>query len=236
MSVGRAEREAMVLDNAVLREGAGTMSGAAERGSGAGTLARRLALGIALGATLLVGGCSVLGGGSTPTDTFDLTAPREVAAPRGSALQILVPEPATDRAVDTDRIVVRPSATEINYFAGAQWSDRLPRLVQSRLIEAFENSKRFRAAGRPGQGLLIDYQVVGEIRAFEYDAAAKVARVEFSVKLMNDKTGRVVATSVFKAETPVAGDSARTAVAGFDAALADVLRQVVGWTATNAGR
>ena len=189
-----------------------------------------LALGLGLG------GCSLLGGGSTPVDTFDLPAPREVAAPRGAALQILVPEPAADRALDTERMVVRPSPTEINYFAGAQWSDRLPRLVQSRLIEAFENSHRFRAAGRPGQGLLIDYQVVGEIRAFDYDVASKTARVELSVKLMNDKTGRVVATQVFHGEAAVAGDDARTAVAGFDQALGRVLADVVGWTAKNAGR
>ncbi|WP_333822742.1 ABC-type transport auxiliary lipoprotein family protein [Pinisolibacter sp.] len=181
----------------------------------------------ALGLAAVLAGCSAVM--PTPSaDTYDLSAPATTTPPRGRSLQILVAEPAADRALDTERIVVRPSATEIAYFSGAQWSDRLPRLVQSRLVGALEASGRFRAAGRPGQGLAIDRQIVTEIRAFDYEAGEGRVVIALSMKLMDDRTGRVLATRAFRAEEP-ATDSAKAAVAAFDRAQARLMAEIVAW-------
>ena len=51
------------------------------------------------------------------------------------------------------------------------WGDKLPRIVQSKLVEAFENSGKLGGVGMPGQGLAIDYQIVTDIRSFEIDAS-----------------------------------------------------------------
>lgn len=183
---------------------------------------------VASGASLFLAGC--VSGGGQVSETFDLSVPRDIPQGRGSAAQILVPEPLALRALDTERIVVRPRPTEINYLAGAQWSDRLPKLIQTRLLQTFENSGRVRAAGRPGQGLLIDYQVVSDIRAFEFDVDAKRAVIEISVKLMNDKTGRVVATEVFRSETEADRDDAKAIAGALDTALDRQLRGILDWT------
>ena len=61
--------------------------------------------------------------------------------------------------------------TSTEYLAQSQGSDRLPRMVQLRLLQAFENTGRIGAVGVPGQGLAIDYQLVMEIRRFEIDVA-----------------------------------------------------------------
>lgn len=196
----------------------GTAKGARARA------ARRLALVCAAG---LLAGCSVVAGPAS-VDTFDLTVP-ETAAPvaRTRMLQVLVPEPVVDRAYDGDRLLVRPRADEIAYFSGAQWSDRLPRLVQSRLVTALERSGRFRAAGRPGQGLAIDRQLVVEIRAFDYLSAERRVEVVLAVKTMDDRTGRVLAMREHRAEAPVADDGARAVVAGFDDAFGRVVEAIV---------
>jgi cholesterol transport system auxiliary component len=181
----------------------------------------------ALGFAALLAGCSAVM--PTPSaDTYDLSAPATTAPPRGRSLQVLVAEPAADRALDTERIVVRPSATEIAYFSGAQWADRLPRLVQSRLVAALEASGRFRAAGRPGQGLAIDRQIVTEIRAFDYEAGEGRVVISLSIKLMDDRSGRVLATRSFRAEEP-ATDSAKAAVAAFDRAQTRLMAEIVAW-------
>lgn len=163
-------------------------------------------------------------------ETYDLAAAEPSKATAGRSLQVLVAEPTSDRAFDTDRIVVRPSATEIAYFSGAQWADRLPRLLQSRLVAALEASGRFRAAGRPGQGLAIDRQIVTEIRAFDYEASAGRVVIALSVKTMDDRTGRVLAAESFRAEEP-SGDDAKSAVAAFDRAQARLLPEIVAWAA-----
>lgn len=191
--------------------------------------AARLRLGGILGLAAVLAGCSAVM--PTPAvDTYDLGTPTVAAAPKGRSTQVLVPEPTADRAFDTDRIVVRPSATEIAYFAGAQWADRLPRLLQSRLIASLEASGRFRAAGRPGQGLAIDRQIVAEIRAFDYEAGQGRVVVALSVKLMDDRTGRVIAAETFRTEEPAA-DEARAAVVAFDRALQRLLGEIVAWVA-----
>lgn len=183
----------------------------------------RTLAGVALAAVVLAG-CSALG--SSALDTYDLTAPTVAARAKGRTLQVLVPEPVVDRAYDTERLLVRSSPTEIAYFSGVQWSDRLPRLVQSRLVQTLERSGRFRAAGRPGQGLAIDRQLVVDIRAFDYRPAEGKVVVALGVKTMDDRSGRVLATVEHAAEEPAGGD-AKSVTAAFDAALGRVLTAIV---------
>lgn len=161
-------------------------------------------------------------------DTYDLSVPTVATATKGRSLQVLVPEPVVDRSYDTDRLLVRRSATEIAYYSGAQWADRLPRLVQSRLVEALERSGRFRAAGRPGQGLAIDRQLIVEIRSFDYFSNDRRVEVDLAVKTMDDRSGRVISTVDHRAEEPVASDTARAVVEAFDAAFSRVIAEIVG--------
>ncbi|MEZ5840711.1 MAG: ABC-type transport auxiliary lipoprotein family protein [Hyphomicrobiales bacterium] len=179
-----------------------------------------------------VGGCALAGGSGPAPATFDLTAPDSFADIKGtSSAQILVKEPSALKALDSERIVVKPTPAAVEYYAGAQWSDRLPRLVQTRLAEAFENSRRFRAVGRPGDGLLIDYQIVTDIRAFQIETSgADEAVVTISAKILNERNGRVVAARLFTARLPVTASSTGSAVAGLDAAMDAVLGELVGWT------
>ena len=51
----------------------------------------------------------------------------------------------------------------------------MPKVYQAKAIEAFEKSKRAKAVGRPGEGLSIDYQLLTNIRSFEYRPTAPAA-------------------------------------------------------------
>jgi cholesterol transport system auxiliary component len=184
---------------------------------------------MALGAAGLLAGCGSIAGSFSVTDTYDLTAPTDVKVAGGTRAQVLVADPQALAVLDSDRVVVREGATEIRYLGGSQWADKLPRLIQARLIQTFENSGRARAVGKPGQGLAIDYQVVTDIRRFEYQAKERQAAVEISVKLMNDRDGRVVGTQIFKAAMPVAADSNSAIVAALDSALDKVLIGILRW-------
>jgi cholesterol transport system auxiliary component len=194
------------------------------------SIARRLALGAMLIAGVAgLGACSVLSG--DPPRIYDLTAPKSLATVRAAtSAQILVPEPSAVKAVDSDRIMVREAGNEISYLGDAQWSDRLPRLVQLRLVEALENSGRVKAVGRPGQGLLIDYQLVTDIRAFELSVGGgRRVVVEIGVKLMNDRTGKVIATETFRAEAPAGGDAPALVVRALDQAFGTAVADLANW-------
>lgn len=177
----------------------------------------------------VLAGCTALQG--TPPETYDLSVPREAAAGIASSThaQILVPETTALAALNSERIVVM-TGSRVSYYPDAKWTDRLPKVLQTKIIQTFDASKRARAAGRPGEGLSIDYQLLTEVRAFQFDGSARMATVELYAKILNDRNGRVVAARLFSANVPVQVDSAPAVVAALDAALNQVLLDLVGWT------
>jgi len=188
----------------------------------------RLCLVVAVAAFLAA--CSVLRG--TPLVTYELSGPpADAKANSTSGVQILVPEPTAVQMVNSDRIVVN-TGLRVSYYPGAQWPDRLPVVLQNKLIAAYEQSGRARAVGRPGEGLSIDYQVLTDIRAFTYDASGHSADVEIFAKILNDRTGKVVGSQLFTATVPLSQDSAEAVVAGLDQALQSVLGEMVAWSRT----
>lgn len=153
--------------------------------------------------------------------------------PRRGRTQVLVAEPSAIKALDSENIVIRPTAASIEYLGGAQWADRLPRIVQARLVEALQSTGRLGGVGRPGEGLAIDYQVVTEVRAFEVRVVGGAhARVELYVKLLNDRNGVVRASRTFEATSAVGGTGNGDYVAAldraFDQAATDIVRWVLG--------
>jgi cholesterol transport system auxiliary component len=162
-----------------------------------------------------------------PPAIFDLKAPTEVPVPAGTRAQILIPEPSALDALNTERIAARPTPLQYAYLPRAVWSSPLPSLVQARLMEAFQNTGRVRAVGLPGQGLLIHYQVILDIRAFEI--ADDHALVAFSVKLMNEETGEVVATRIVRAAAPISGTDTGAAVLALNAAMDHAFIETIGW-------
>ena len=189
--------------------------------------ATRLAAAVILSAALSACALARLAVPSAPSAIYDLTAPADFPVPSGSGAQILIPEPSAFSALSTERIAIRPAIAQYAYLPQAVWSDSLPRLLQARLMETFQNTGRVKAAGLPGQGMLIDYQVILDIRAFEvFEDAAIVA---YTVKLMNDRNGQVVATRIIRAAAPVAAEGAPSAVLALDAAMDEAFTETVRW-------
>lgn len=189
-------------------------------------------VGVWLGVAALASGCAALpGGGPPPLDTYELTTPElAVSASASRRTQILIAEPTALKSLDGQNIVVKPSPASIQFLGGAQWGDRLPRLVQARLAEAFQRSGRFGGVGKPGEGLAIDYQIVVEIRSFEVRAGAgERAYVEFFVRVLNDRNGVVRAGRGFEAVVPVAGSGNDARVAAMDRAFGVVAVEIVDW-------
>lgn len=198
-------------------------SGGSKSGTAAGHWLKR---GIPLALVgILAAGC---GTGPAP-DTFDLTALSPSVSAPARKRQVLVTEPSAVKALNSELIVVRLGGAEIQYLAKAQWADRLPKLVQARLVEALESTGKLSGVGIPGQGLAIDDQIVSDIRAFEIvTGGSSVARVEISVKLLNDRNGTIRAQKSFAAEVP-AGSGNPSFVKALDRAFGTVTDEIVTW-------
>jgi cholesterol transport system auxiliary component len=181
-----------------------------------------------LAATALLAGCEIFAG--PPPETFNLAAP--ITVPQSGAsttAQILIPLPSAIGTLDTANIAVM-DGPRYAYYPDSQWPDKLPVVVQARLMEAFERSGRVRAVGRPGEGLSIDYALLLDIRAFEFDAQTFEAEVEIAVRVMNDRNGSILGTRTFTARAPVAADSPDGVVAALGVAFDQVVIEIVDWS------
>lgn len=179
---------------------------------------------------VMLGGCAALGGVQPTADTYDLGIPDVAGKPKRN-VQILIAEPLALKAIDAQDIVIETGPREIQYLSDARWADRLPRLVQQRLADAFQSTDGFAGVGLPGQGLAIDYQFLTEIRAFAANGRTGVAQVSISAKLLDDRTGNVVSSRVFTATARTASTDAGAYVSALDAAFANVARDMIDWVA-----
>lgn len=175
---------------------------------------------------VLAGLTAACSGGPAPT-TFDLTIPDRVGRASPGRSQLVVAEPSALQQLDSERILVKGADNTVSFIGGAQWSDRLPRLVQFRLVQAFENTGR--AVGRAGTGINGDRALIGELRAFHLDGGRGEVVVEYSARLVDATTSRILAAQVFRATEPVGSDNAGQVASALDRALQDVLGQVVRW-------
>jgi len=175
-------------------------------------------------------GCALAGGGRPPS-TYDLVAPRSFAsAPRPAPWQLVVYEPTAVHALETNRLMVRPRADQVSYYKDVAWSDRLPRLVQARIIETFQNSGAVKAvSASTGQ-----YALVTDLRAFQIDVTSgkAYAEIEIFAKLVNAGSGKVIATKGFSARVPAASDSPTDAIAALNQAFTEVLQDTTTWVAS----
>jgi cholesterol transport system auxiliary component len=55
--------------------------------------------------------------------------------------------------LNTTRVTLRSTATQLEYFARSNWIDRAPLMVQTLMIESFENSGRIISVGREAVGV-----------------------------------------------------------------------------------
>jgi cholesterol transport system auxiliary component len=191
------------------------------------TSSRGVRLGLVAGLAICVAACSLP---ATPVPTYDLIAPRDFGKMRPARGLIEVTVPSALQVLDTEKIVAEPSTGVVTYLSDAQWSDRLPKLLQARMIEAFENSSRIRTVARAGDKVNADAQLVTDIRTFGIQG--KDAVVELSVKLIGSRGGRINAANVFTARVPAPSTAGGAGAAAINEALNIVLIDIVRWTAS----
>jgi cholesterol transport system auxiliary component len=182
---------------------------------------------------LFAASCGLPGGGEppqlytlTPKSTFEASLPRV-------DWQLVVERPVASAGINTQRIAVQRSPVTLDYFARASWTDQAPALVQTLLIESFENSGKIRAVTRESSQLRADYILQTELREFqaEYDKLGQPPQVHVRLngKLirMPDRTiiANLTADRVGRAEKP----DMENIIFAFDETLGKVMKQIVEW-------
>lgn len=147
--------------------------------------------------------------------------------------QLLLERPLTNASIDTTRIGLRRTPTSVEYYARANWSDRAPQMMQTLMIESFENSGRILAIGRDSVALRADFVLKTDLREFqaEYlEGPNPKARVTIIAKLVQMPRRVIVGSKKFEAVIPAESDTMVAIIYAFDAALGKILKRLVEWT------
>lgn len=154
--------------------------------------------------------------------------------------QLVVDEPYAAGGLDTHRIAIYTTPYEVKYYAEARWAERVPRMVQTLLVESFENTGKIVSVGRQSVGLRSDFNLKSELREFQAElkdgSGAPEVLVGLNSKLISQTRAQIVASVNIDRRVKAKGNSLPAVIEAFDEALGHVLRETVQWTMTNMRR
>ncbi len=145
-------------------------------------------------------------------------------------VQLLIPDPSMIGGLDSEKVQIVSTGGERKSLDGVQWPDSLPKVVQARLIQSFENAQYMLAVGRGPDGLQADFQLLLDVRNFSVQAGdAPNADVQISARIVNP-AGKIVGARVFRKTVPETGLDAVSVIRAFNGAFEAVASEIVVWT------
>jgi len=196
----------------------------------------RMALPFAL--LLALSGCSILAGGDKDKVTIYAPAVQTRVDPAWPTVtwQLVLSKPSAARLVDSPRINVRPSPSELEVYRSATWAQPATDMIEDAVLRGFEDSGKLSGVARSATGIRADYRLALDIRRFESDyrgQATPTVVIDVNAKLIHVVDQRVVSSRTFREEQPVASTDVPAVTAAFERGLNEVTGQIVGWTLTS---
>lgn len=199
----------------------------------------RLPTALLIAATATLPGCGALSAlqGEPERDLFELRAPAALSCPRSRIGELVIEPPKARGTLDSNRIMIRPSALQTQYLPDAEWGDTVPAMLQRLLVESLSATGSFDQVGRAPLGLSGDVAMISEIQDFNVDLSADgtLIRLGVGAQLVDEMEAKVIARGRFAAAVPAAGTRTADLIPAFDAATRHLIGQMTAWTLDAAG-
>jgi phospholipid/cholesterol/gamma-HCH transport system substrate-binding protein len=181
----------------------------------------------------IIGGIERMTGADKPVVVKAVYDLRPASGFAGSAKafkgQLAIAEPTAVVMFDTQKLLLAPGL-DLPGFAGAQWSDSIPKLLQAKLIQSFENYDIGHAPLRANDSVQTDYQLLIDIRSFQLAGEGDPnAEIAFSARILN-KDGHLLGSKLLQASAKLDKPEPVAAVAAFNAAFDSIAKELVTWT------
>ena len=198
------------------------------------TLTYRLAGSFFLAASLsLISACSILPKPEV-VDVYRLPdAQTPIAASQGAPVtwSLRLDKPMASNALNSQNIAVIPEGNLVSNYKGARWSDPAPALLRNRLLDAFLQDGRVKALSTDDSNLQSDYELGGELLAFQthYNGKDPEVIVQYNARLVRSSDQRIIGAKRFEVRQPLTNPLVPGVVAGFGQATDTLMPQVVQW-------
>lgn len=188
-------------------------------------------------ALLFLCGCLGLTKKHDPSTVYAPTLAHSAAtaAANGAPLawQLLIDVPSAVDPLDGTRIVVMPQPGIVQFYKNVRWRERMPVLLQSMLLQGFQESGRLLGASSLSTGLRGDYALhldLGDFQAEYRGASNPTVLIRVNAQLTQNASNRVIAARSFSWEQTSGEVAIGAVVTTFEQGLNTVLPQVVEWT------
>jgi cholesterol transport system auxiliary component len=162
----------------------------------------------------------------SPKSTFDADMPPVF-------WQLAVEVPAAAASLNTGRIAIAMTPTSTDYYAKVAWTDRAPLMVQTRIVDSFENTRKIVAVARESIALRANYVLQPDLRNFEamyYYGQPPIVKVRIIAKLVRMPDRQIIGVASFERCVRARADKVPKVVEAFDQALGSVIKRLVTWT------
>ena len=166
---------------------------------------------------------------------FDLSAPASFSVRRRMKdVALTIHKPRAIKSLERTSILVKTKENEIAVLPAVSWVDKLPRLLQSRLQETFENVRAVGSVSNGRDRIKSNYGLDITIRAFQINVNGSRgdAVVALYVKFIHKRSGKVMGQKLFKSAYPVNPEDVRQSAAGLNRGFNTVARKIVRWVVT----
>ncbi len=183
----------------------------------------------------LAAGCEGLVPGQTPPPTLYRLTPKSSFREDLPTVdwQLVLEAPLADASLNTTRVALQRNPMQVEYYARSSWTDRAPLMVQTLMIESFENSGKIVAVGREAVGLRADFVLKTELREFQaeyFGSDLPQTRVAMNAKLVLMPGRLIVGSESWEHVFDARADRMEDVIEAFDEALGKVLKRMVEWT------
>ena len=198
------------------------------------TLTYRLAGSFFLAASLsLISACSILPKPEV-VDVYRLPDAQTPIATSQSApvtWSLRLDKPMASNALNSQNIAVIPEGNLVSNYKGARWSDPAPALLRNRLLDAFLQDGRVKALSTDDSNLQSDYELGGELLAFQthYNGKDPEVIVQYNARLVRSSDQRIIGAKRFEVRQPLTNPLVPGVVAGFGQATDALMPRVVQW-------
>ena len=178
---------------------------------------------------------SALTSASERLEIYELQSPQIAGlGERRGAVELVIEEPSASGALNTDRILIRPSPLQAQYLPGVRWADPAPQMLQTLLLRSLTETGAFQSVGRRPIGSIGDFAVLTELTEFgarplgpEVEQAQ--AEIRVMIRLVRERDATVIASRSFAATAITNGTEADAIVSGFNRATSDLFAEIVPW-------
>jgi len=184
-------------------------------------------------AAVLLAGCELIKAAEEPVDLYTITPKSTFDSDLPDVYwQLSVEVPSAAANVNTGRIALAMSPTSSDYYSKTAWTDRAAVMVQTRIVDSFENSRKIVAVARESIGLRANYVLQTDLRNFEamyFYGGTPIVKVRIVAKLVRMPDRQIIGVATFERCVRARADKVPKVVEAFDQALGSVMKRLVAW-------